>query len=200
MKNRFLVFILLIISLFLLLSAVSAEEMICEDSYANSGIISEDQSLNCLGSGVLGDQGSSDKTGGSDNSDGAGGDNGVDSTDDGNSDASGGGNTDGNSDASGGADGDNAGGNTNDDGGANSNSNSSNSVPASTTSTNSADNSLKVPYKFTSTKNVVSTYGKKVFFNVKVLNKQGKPIDHALVSFKFSGKTYKQIEFRSEYA
>ena len=166
--------------------------MICEDSYANSGIISEDQSLNCLGSGVLGDQGSSDKTGGSDNSDGAGGDNGVDSTDDGNSDASGGGNTDGNSDASGGADGDNAGGNTNDDGGANSNSNSSNSVPASTTSTNSADNSLKVPYKFTSTKNVVSTYGKKVFFNVKVLNKQGKPIDHALVSFKFSGKTYKR--------
>lgn len=62
----------------------------------------------------------------------------------------------------------------------------------STTSTNStaSTDSSKVPYKFTSTKNIKSTYGKKVKFSVKVLNKEGKPINHTLVTFKISGKTY----------
>ena len=47
------------------------------------------------------------------------------------------------------------------------------------------------PYKFSSTKNIASTYGKKVKFSVKVLNKDGKAINHTLVTFKANGKTYK---------
>ena len=50
--------------------------------------------------------------------------------------------------------------------------------------------SSKTPYKFTSTKNISSTYGKKVKFSVKVLNNEGNPINHTLVSFKVNVKTY----------
>lgn len=58
------------------------------------------------------------------------------------------------------------------------------------TNNSSSVDSSKVPYKFTSNKNISSTYGKKVKFSVKVLNKQGKAINHTLVTFKVSGKTY----------
>ncbi|MBQ6139507.1 MAG: succinylglutamate desuccinylase/aspartoacylase family protein [Methanobrevibacter sp.] len=50
--------------------------------------------------------------------------------------------------------------------------------------------SSKVPSKFTSSKNISSTYGKKVKFSLKVLNNEGKAINHTLVTFKVSGKTY----------
>ena len=58
---------------------------------------------------------------------------------------------------------------------------------------NNGNTSLKpseTPYKFNSTKNIVSRYGKKVKFSVKVLNKYKKAINHTLVTFKVSGKTY----------
>ena len=57
-------------------------------------------------------------------------------------------------------------------------------------SNNSSIDSSKVPYKFSSTKNISSTYGKKAKFSVKVLNNEGKAINHTLVTFKVSGKTY----------
>lgn len=46
------------------------------------------------------------------------------------------------------------------------------------------------PNSFTSAKDISSTYGKKVKFSVKVLNNEGKAINHTLVTFKVSGKTY----------
>jgi hypothetical protein len=57
-------------------------------------------------------------------------------------------------------------------------------------SNNSSTDSSKVPSKFSSTKNISSTYGKKAKFSVKVLNNEGKVINHTLVTFKVSGKTY----------
>ena len=53
-----------------------------------------------------------------------------------------------------------------------------------------SEDSSKVPSKFTSSKNISSTYGKKVKFSVKVLDEEGKAINHTLVTFKVSGKTY----------
>ena len=47
-----------------------------------------------------------------------------------------------------------------------------------------------VPYRFTYAKDISSVYGKKVNFYVKVLNKQGKGINHVLVTFKASNKVY----------
>ena len=48
----------------------------------------------------------------------------------------------------------------------------------------------RTPSKISSTKNIVSTYGKKVKISIKVLNKGGNPISHVLVKFKILGKTY----------
>ena len=56
--------------------------------------------------------------------------------------------------------------------------------------TNSELDSSETPFSFTSTKNISSTYGKNVKFSVKVLNNEGKAINHTLVTFKVSGKTY----------
>ncbi len=61
----------------------------------------------------------------------------------------------------------------------------------SNSSNNGAVQFNSTPYKFSSTKNIASTYGKKVKFSVKVLNKDGKAINHTLVTFKANGKTYK---------
>ena len=89
---------------------------------------------------------------------------------------------------------------------ANENSNDSNNIILSNDSTNatstltsnstSADLS-KVPAKFTSNKNISSTYGKKVKFSVKVLNKGRKAINHTLVTFKVNGKTYNRYTNQS---
>lgn len=73
---------------------------------------------------------------------------------------------------------------------------SSNNASQSSDSTNATNNgtsidSSKVPYKFSPRKNISSTYGKKAKFSVKVLNKEGKPINHTLVTFRANGKTYK---------
>lgn len=69
----------------------------------------------------------------------------------------------------------------------------SDSSPAVSNSSNngSAVQFNSTPYKFSSTKNIASTYGKKAKFSVKVLNKDGKAINHTLVTFKANGKTYK---------
>ena len=71
--------------------------------------------------------------------------------------------------------------------------NDSGSSPIVSNSSNngSAVQFNSTPYKFSSTKNIASTYGKKVKFSVKVLNKDGKAINHTLVTFKANGKTYK---------
>ena len=89
---------------------------------------------------------------------------------------------------------------------ANENSNDSNNIILSSNSTNatsiitsntaSADSS-KVPAKFSSNKNISSTYGKKVKFSVKVINKEGKAINHTLVTFKVNGKTYNRYTNQS---
>ena len=69
---------------------------------------------------------------------------------------------------------------------------SSSSPIVSNSSNNVSDVQFNsTPYKFSSTKNIASTYGKKVKFSVKVLNKDGKAINHTLVTFKANGKTYK---------
>lgn len=50
----------------------------------------------------------------------------------------------------------------------------------------------KIPYKIVAGKNVVSTYGKRVRFSIKVLNVKGKPIYKSSVVFLVAGKTYKR--------
>ena len=132
MNKRFLALALFGISLFLLVSSVSAEEIGSDDSNANIEVFSQEQSIET--SEV--------------------------SSDDANSDIS--------LDATG-----------------NSTENASNN-----SSNNSSTDSSKVPSKFSSTKNISSTYGKKAKFSVKVLNNEGKAINHTLVTFKVSGKTY----------
>ena len=127
MNKRFLALALFGISLFLLVSSVSAEEIGSDDSNANIEI-SEEQSIET--SEVSSDDANSDIS--------------LDATD-------------------------------------NSTDNASN---------NSSTDSSKVPSKFSSTKNISSTYGKKAKFSVKVLNNEGKAINHTLVTFKVSGKTY----------
>lgn len=77
-----------------------------------------------------------------------------------------------------------------------SNSSNNSSISNSSSSTNNINNNStvqfnKTPHKFSSAKNISSTYGKKVKFSVKVLNKDGKAINHTLVTFKVNGKTYK---------
>ena len=127
MNKRFLVLFLFVISLFLLLSTVSAEDIGVDDSNVDFDVLSEDQP--------------------------------VDNSEDSNANA--------NSDVS------------SDD-----TDDSANDI-----NSNESDSS-KTPYKFTSTKNISSTYGNKVKFSVKVLNNEGKAINHTLVTFKVSGKTY----------
>ena len=127
MNRRFSVLVLLGISLFLLLSAVSAEDIGSNDSNADFDVFNEDLSVE-----------NSDDSNDNSNPDVS-----LDFTDD-----------------------------------------SANDV-----NNNSAGYS-NTPYRFTSTKNISSTYGTKVKFSIKVLNNEGKPINHTLVSFKVSGKTY----------
>ena len=79
-------------------------------------------------------------------------------------------------------------GNTNSD--ISSDADESNNNTDDNTNSNSSTDSSKVPSKFSSTKNISSTYGKKAKFSVKVLNNEGKAINHTLVTFKVSGKTY----------
>ena len=126
MNKRFLAFALFGISLFLLVSSVSAEEIGSDDSNANIEI-SEEQSIET--SEVSRDDANSDIS--------------LDATDNSTENAS-----------------------------------------------NSSTDSSKAPSKFSSTKNISSTYGKKAKFSVKVLNNEGKAINHTLVTFKVSGKTY----------
>ena len=75
-------------------------------------------------------------------------------------------------------------------------SNSTNATSNTTSNSTSADSS-KVPAKFSSNKNISSTYGKKVKFSVKVLNKEGKAINHTLVTFIVNGKTYNRYTNQS---
>ena len=131
MNKRFLALALFGISLFLLVSSVSAEGIGSDDSNANIEV-SEEQSIET--SEVSSDDANSDIS--------------LDATD-------------------------------------NSTENASNN-----SSNNSSTDSSKVPSKFSSTKNISSTYGKKAKFSVKVLNSEGKAINHTLVTFKVSGKTY----------
>ena len=72
--------------------------------------------------------------------------------------------------------------------GSNSTTNPSNSANA----TSSVVSLYKIPYKIVAGKNVVSTYGKRVRFSIKVLNVKGKPIYKSSVIFLVAGKTYKR--------
>lgn len=132
MNKGFLALALFGISLFLLLSSVSAEDIVSGDSNASIEVIGEGQSIE-----------TSDISSDNDNSD------------------------------------------VSLDADAESNDNSTENA-----SNNASIDSSKVPYKFSSTKNISSTYGKKAKFSVKVLNYEGKAINHTLLTFKVSGKTY----------
>lgn len=132
MNKGFLALALFGISLFLLLSSVSAEDIVSGDSNASIEVIGEGQSIE-----------TSDISSDNDNSD------------------------------------------VSLDADAESNDNSTENA-----SNNASIDSSKVPYKFSSTKNISSTYGKKAKFSVKVLNNEGKAINHTLLTFKVSGKTY----------
>ena len=132
MNKGFLALALFGISLFLLLSSVSAEDIVSGDSNASIEVIGEGQSIE-----------TSDISSDNDNSD------------------------------------------VSLDADAESHDNSTENA-----SNNASIDSSKVPYKFSSTKNISSTYGKKAKFSVKVLNNEGKAINHTLLTFKVSGKTY----------
>ena len=143
MEKRFSVLVLLAISLFLIVSAVSAED-IADDSNADIEVPSEQSvdNLSCYNEDL---------------------DTSLEATD---------------------------------------NSNDSNNIILSSNSANVPINSSsvdysKVPSKFTSSKNISSTYGKKVKFSVKVINKEGKAINHTLVTFKVNGKTYNRYTNQS---
>ena len=143
MEKRFSVLVLLAISLFLIVSAVSAED-IADDSNADIEVPSEQSvdNLSCYNEDL---------------------DTSLEATD---------------------------------------NSNDSNNIILSSNSANAPINSSsvdysKVPSKFTSSKNISSTYGKKVKFSVKVINKEGKAINHTLVTFKVNGKTYNRYTNQS---
>ena len=127
MNKRFLVLFLFVISLFLLLSTVSAEDIGVDDSNVDFDVLSEDQP--------------------------------VDNSEDSNANA-------------------------------NSDDSSDDTDDSADDVTNSELDSSETPFSFTSTKNISSTYGKNVKFSVKVLNNEGKAINHTLVTFKVSGKTY----------
>lgn len=128
MNKVFLALALFGISLFLLVSSVSAEEICSDDSNESMEVVSGEQSIET--SEISNDSANSDIS--------------LDST----------GNSTGNA------------------------------------SNNTTIDSSKVPYKFSSTKDISSQYGKKAKFSVKVLNNEGKAINHRLVTFKVSGKTY----------
>ena len=136
MKKTLSVLVLLAISLFLLLSAVSAED-ISDDTNVNFEVSSEEQSVD--NSDVSSDNANSDNS--------------LEAADD-------------------------------------SNNVYQSSDSANATSNSTSNDTSKVPSKFSSSKNISSTYGKKVKFSVKVLNKEGKAINHTLVTFKVNGKTY----------
>ena len=138
MKKRYLLLILL--SLFLIVSAASADDTVLDDS-GPAIDVNGDESLD--NSDSLDDDGSSDTA--------------IDESDDA---------TD-----------------ANDSG--------SSPIVSNSSNNGSAVQFNSTPYKFSSTKNIASTYGKKVKFSVKVLNKDGKAINHTLVTFKANGKTYK---------
>ena len=138
MKKRYLLLILL--SLFLIVSAASADDAVSDDS-GPAIDVNGDESLDTSDS--LDDDGSSDTA--------------IDESDDA---------TD-----------------ANDSG--------SSPIVSHSSNNGSAVQFNSTPYKFSSTKNIASTYGKKVKFSVKVLNKDGKAINHTLVTFKANGKTYK---------
>ncbi|AMK16088.1 succinylglutamate desuccinylase/aspartoacylase domain-containing protein [Methanobrevibacter olleyae] len=160
MKKRFLVLVLLVISLFLLLATVSAEEIVSDDSNTEIGVFSEKQSVTSSDepNDNMGDDTSNDLD-----------DNDSKNFSDSNSISVSHSSTNITT----------------------INSTTTNSTAIDTTTTNSNINTSNVPFKFTSTKNIVSTYGKKVKFSLKVLNKEGKAISHTLVTFKVSSKTYK---------
>lgn len=138
MKKRYLLLILL--SLFLIVSAASADDAVSDDS-GPAIDVNGDESLD--NSDSFDDDGSSDTA--------------IDESDDA---------TD-----------------ANDSG--------SSPIVSNSSNNGSAVQFNSTPYKFSSTKNIASTYGKKVKFSVKVLNKDGKAINHTLVTFKANGKTYK---------
>ena len=142
MKKRLSVLFLLAISLFLLISAVSADD-IADDSNADIAVPSGEQSVDNSKS-------SDDNSNLNDNLDD------MDGADDSNV----------------------------------------NPQLSDTEISSASDDSSKVPSKFTS-KNISSTYGKKVKFSVKVLNKDGKAINHTLVTFKVNGKTYNRYTNQS---
>ena len=153
MRKMFLVFAL-VLSLFLVISTLSAEEIIPDEQTTQTGLFSVDQSVS--GSDAAGNN-----------------KNGLvsDSLNDSNTSN---GNFNNNSQSSGTSDAVTA-----------IEDNATNGMVNST-----AIDSSKVPYKFSSGKDMVSTYGKKVKFSVKVINKQGKAINHTLVKFKVSTRTY----------
>ena len=166
-KSRFLVFLLLIISLFLLLSAISDEELTGVDANMGSDFLSDDQPVD-------------NSNGGDDNSEG---DNVADGGSQG--DVSGDDGTGGDGDNSGGA-GDNDSNNPDESGPSDSGTCSTDT----STNTPAVDSTSNVPSKLSS-KNDVSTYCTKIKFSVKVLNNQGKPLGKKLVTFKLAGKTHK---------
>ena len=135
MNKRLSVLFLLAISLFLLVSAVSADD-IADDSNADIDVPSGEQSV--------------DNSQFSDN-------NNLDDADDSNV----------------------------------------NPQSSDTASNSASDDSLKVPSKFISNRNISSTYGKNVKFSVKVLDKEGKAINYTLVTFKVNGKTYNRYTNQS---
>ena len=154
MKNKFLVFVILF-SLFLMISTVSADELVSKGFISDIEVQTEEEMLDNSGSeDVSGDldKESNDVVLSADIANES-----VDSTS-----------------------------NTEVYSNVQTANNTSNTSNTSSTSLKPS----KTPYKFNSTKNIVSRYGKKVKFSVKVLNKKGKPINHTLVTFKVSGKTY----------
>ena len=138
MKKRYLLLILL--SLFLIVSAASADDAVSDDS-GPAIDVNGDESLD--NSDSLDDDGSSDTA--------------IDESDD----------------------------------ATDANDSESSPIVSNSSNNGSAVQFNSTPYKFSSTKNIASTYGKKVKFSVKVLNKDGKAINHTLVTFKANGKTYK---------
>lgn len=138
MKKRYLLLILL--SLFLIVSAASADDAVSDDS-GPAIDVNGDESLDTSDS--LDDDGSSDTA--------------IDESDD----------------------------------ATDANDSESSPIVSNSSNNGSAVQFNSTPYKFSSTKNIASTYGKKVKFSVKVLNKDGKAINHTLVTFKANGKTYK---------
>lgn len=165
MRKEFLVFALAIFSLFLIISTVSADEIILDDSNVNIGNFEGEQLAD--DSNELDDDGNGESNDLDDN--GNEGSNGESDT-----------NVDGDSNEI--VDGSDS---------SDSDSPSNDVVNSNNSSKNLTVKVDKVPYKFSCAKNIKSTYGKKVKFSVKVLNKEGKAINHTLVTFKVSSKTYK---------